>query len=499
MGIAGPLPPSNTGGRRSSRALWVALAVAFVLIVPVVMVASSARHPAVSPAPTYQVTFTETGLRGVTNWSVTLAGKTVTSTGSTVIFDEETGTFAYTLGSESGYQSSPASGTIVVSSAAVDQQISFAPTSPSTYSVTFLEDGLEPGAAWSVSLGGTWQNSSATTVVFDVPDGTYSFTVSTVASNSTPMPSGGTVNVSGTPLNIPVIFSHPPAPLFTVTFYQNTLPTNSPWSVSIGGEYSLEWGNIDEYQFSNGTYPFTVTPEPGYLPTPANGTVTLAGVNVTVVIVFTPAPEYPLTFTETGLPPGTGWYVDLDFSDVPTSNSSLTFLLSNGTYPYFIVPTTAGDALYYAVPDNGTARIEGTGASVSVTFVFSMDQYTAFFTESGLPGNTNWYVNISVNGNLSQSGGTDSSTIGFTLTNGTYGFTVPPEVGYTPSPSQGYFTISGANANFTIEFSSSPSKVTSVPVVKGGSLTAKIGVPTSVEFLVAIERYTGVRTAGLFP
>ncbi|HEV2166698.1 MAG TPA: right-handed parallel beta-helix repeat-containing protein [Thermoplasmata archaeon] len=67
----------------------------------------------------YNLTFTESGLSSGTSWSVTVNGVTKSSTGSTIIFQEPNGTYAYTVGSVGGYSVTPSKGTASVSGGAV--------------------------------------------------------------------------------------------------------------------------------------------------------------------------------------------------------------------------------------------------------------------------------------------------------------------------------------------------------------------------------------------
>jgi outer membrane protein assembly factor BamB len=46
-----------------------------------------------------------------------------------------------------------------------------------TYSVTFTASGLPSGTSWNVTFNGQTQSSTSDTIVFDVPNGVYAFTV----------------------------------------------------------------------------------------------------------------------------------------------------------------------------------------------------------------------------------------------------------------------------------------------------------------------------------
>ena len=94
---------------------------------------------------------------------------------------------------------------------------------PGTYDVTFTEAGLPVGTSWSVTLNGTNQPSVGSTLTFAEPNGTYPFSVGTVA-GYTASPSSGSVNVNGS------------SAVKTITFTSSTTPGNrsSPPSTLLG-------------------------------------------------------------------------------------------------------------------------------------------------------------------------------------------------------------------------------------------------------------------------
>ena len=136
----------------------IAAVVVIVIIVVALLVAGviPGLHPSSSSspsAPTYGVTFQESGLPSGTSWSVTLAGSSLSSSSSTVVFQEKNGSYPFTIGSISGHAASPASGTITVAGVAQTKTIAFT----TGYSVTFNEAGLPAGTSWSVTFNGTSQ------------------------------------------------------------------------------------------------------------------------------------------------------------------------------------------------------------------------------------------------------------------------------------------------------------------------------------------------------
>ena len=153
---------------------------------------------------TYSVTFTESGLTSGTSWSVTLGTQTQSSTTSTITFTETDGSYSYTVNGVSGYTSSPSSGTVSVSGADVNTAVTFTPAT--TYTVSFTESGLSSGTSWSVTLAGSTQSSTSSTISFTEVAGSYSYTVNAV-SGYTASPSSGSVSVTSSNVNIGVTFT----------------------------------------------------------------------------------------------------------------------------------------------------------------------------------------------------------------------------------------------------------------------------------------------------
>lgn len=148
------------------------------------------------PEKSYNVTFLEFGLPSGTEWSVTLDGITLTSTGSAINFDPPNGTYTYTIQGVAGYSPGKLSGTVNVTGQALDLSITFEQIK---YVVQFVGLGLPSGTVWYVNLSnGESFSSSGPNILFYLPNGTYSYSVNNVSDfNSTP--STGSFTVSGNP------------------------------------------------------------------------------------------------------------------------------------------------------------------------------------------------------------------------------------------------------------------------------------------------------------
>ena len=239
-----------------------------------------------SPPPTYAVMFAEVGLASGTSWSVVLNGVTSSTTGSSLAFNEPNGTYAFTVETVSGYTASPSSGTVTVNGGTITETISFAVVAPTTYTVTFTETGLAPGTSWSVTLNGNTAATTGSSIAFSEANGTYSYTVGTVA-GYTAGPSVGAVTVSGASLTESITFTARAPTTYTVTFTESGFPSGTSWSVTLNGATSSSTASTILFTEANGTYSFTVGAVSGYSASPSSGGVTVNGAAVNQGITFT--------------------------------------------------------------------------------------------------------------------------------------------------------------------------------------------------------------------
>jgi hypothetical protein len=84
--------------------------------------------------------------------------------------------------------------------------------------------------------------------------------------------------------------------------------------------------------------------------------------------------NYTVSFTESGLPPGTTWYVNLsNGQSFKSMTNTITFTEPNGTYSYTI---TTENKNYAPSPSSGTFTVKGE--NVNVTITFSLITYTIY-------------------------------------------------------------------------------------------------------------------------
>ena len=241
--------------------------------------------PSASPT-NYSVTFTESGLASGTSWSVTVGGATKSATSAAIAFSEANGTYAFSVGTVSGYTANPSSGSVTVRGAAASASVAFSPVSATQYSVTFDESGLASGTSWSVSLSGTSKTSTGSSLSFSEPNGTYAYSVGAV-SGYLASPTSGSTTVHGAAVVQTITFTVPPPGTYTVTFTENGLPSATNWSVTLGGAGRTSTGTTIVFSETNGSYTFTVAVPSGYAASPASGSLTVAGGSASQSVAFT--------------------------------------------------------------------------------------------------------------------------------------------------------------------------------------------------------------------
>ncbi len=141
---------------------------------------------------------------------------------------------------------------------------------------------------------------------------------------------------------------------------------------------------------------------------------------------------YLVTLTESGLPVGTGWSVNISGNlSAYSTNSTLTLHESNGTYafsPTSSLPTYTSSGGYFTVND----------MAISQDVLFSLVTYLVDFNEMGLPTGTSWSVILS-----GVAFSSSTSAISISEPNGSYLYTLGGVPGWTISSYSGSFVVNG--------------------------------------------------------
>lgn len=167
---------------------------------------------------------------------------------------------------------------------------------------------------------------------------------------------------------------------YSQTFEEKGLPSGTTWYVNLsnGQSFSSSTSTI-LLNLVNGTYPYTIGTT-NKIFSASGGTLTVSGNTVHESVTFSKV-TYTATFTETGLPSGTTWYVNgTNLIGHETSPTNITFMLTNGTYTFTISNLTS----YYTtnsqftVTINGSSFVEETvhyyhrGSSISSTEIYAI-------------------------------------------------------------------------------------------------------------------------------
>ena len=189
--------------------------------------------------------------------------------------------------------------------------------------------------------------------------------------------------------------------------------------------------------------------------------------------VFSYENTYKVEFNETGLKKGTEWSVNVDGLVKTTNTTYITMELPIGEYN---VTLTVHNDTYISSVMPGNITVSDANLIENVAF-YSL-YHSVIFKESGLPGNTQWYVNITGAQSLESSVDNVSVEAG----NGTFYYTVAtPNKEYEAHG--GSFTISGEPMTINVSFT----------LVRYPVKIIESGLPRSNGWFVNI---TGLPTSG---
>jgi hypothetical protein len=347
---------------------------------------------------TYRVNFNEVGLPAGATWNISMNGFTATNTTVTgppvagiSSFYEVNATYTFTITSPSGWTSISPYGSAIVNGAVLNITVYFT-NAPNPLTIT--EKGLAPGAGiyWGVTVALTPNAAGGAVDGFTFIGNTTSFVLNVTAGvwnyTAIPVPSGGwsTSDPSGnatvpTPGTASIRFD---LVTYAQTIFEVGLPTGGLWNAyatytfpgatvppadpnGTGAATAGSAATTLVLNLPNGTSPYYVTGSGGEVsncPNYAAGcsmTITAAaGFYVATFIV--PKQNYTVTFSQTGVPTGGLWGVNVNGVYTNGTGSSVSASLQNGTYTYvYIVPSG-----YTASPAGGQLVVNGANVPVSV-------------------------------------------------------------------------------------------------------------------------------------
>ena len=395
---------------------------------------------------TGEVTFAESGLPNGARWYVNLSdGQSLSSTTSSISALIQDGTYSYTSSVALPGYNLP-NGAFTVSGNPISILVKYI---YSSYSVGFTMVGL-PVGSWYINVTGNSLSENFGSVYsnlgisISLPNGTYDYTVSTSYKNYAPSIYTGSFTVEGSNLLMSTIVFTPVD--YNITLYEKGLPSGSRWAIGLNGDTYMGDASAINISLQNGTYDFTALSLSNSSFSSQGGSFTVVGRHTVIPVSF--RESFQIYFTETGLPAGKGWSVNLNgLANSSIAPGKISFNLTNGTYNYYILGTPG----YHPVSPSGTIEVNGFGLTISVNFVLST--YNVVFTEYGLPASETWYANITAgpdsynNIKLISSG----SSVSVQLPNGSYAFGIASsDKRYEAHGSS--FTIQGQNDYMRIYF-----------------------------------------------
>lgn len=339
----------------------------------------------------------------------------------TIEFNVITNSGGYGVYTSMGGQGAGPSQTSIISGNVIDNTVTGAPALDLAGQAYNVSDNLFIGTSATGTQGpvqgeGGPSITTATVQATDYWDYGYAWTTVTLFGNeflnttlywSTSWTAGSLSSLSGGEL---------------VTFSETGLPGGTIWGVS-----NPRWAAVATSPSSfvvdlpNGSAAFSVHPVTGYTPSPSSGSLTIAGAPASQLIVFSPA-NFTVTFTETGLPHGTTWWLNLTNGQRFSSGSTMiVFSEPNGNYSY-LFGISYSHPRDYSAP-SGTFTVSGHSVASTVGFV---PVRPVRVTEHGLPSGMEWWVNLTVLHSSYMSGSSFHATtpsITFYLGNGQYTMT----------------------------------------------------------------------------
>jgi hypothetical protein len=424
---------------------------------------------------TYIVHFSETGLPSGQSWSINIteSNDTIYCSGvissATYSFALANGSYSFSVASANKIYAPSYFSVFTVNGSSLTIPVTFTEI---LYNLTIQESSLPTGTEWNLTFDGTIYQLTNASYIFSVPNGTYSF----FAASHDYKDVSGTITVNGSSFTYTINME---LQLYEVTFNETGLPSGMFWYVNISGMASsgpISSGSNYTVNLTNGTYSYSIsTSNTTYAPVSSLNSIIVNGSSLKVVANITEV-TYNVVFSESGLPSGLTWYVNLSngMDSGPITSASYSFLLPNGTYTY----TIASENKIYS-PTPISSAINVNGLALSEIIQFNEVTYTVTFQETGLPSGTTWYVNLS---NGMDSGPITGSSYIFSLTNGSYSYKISSSNKvYAPFPILGTFTVDGSSQIEKISFS----------LVKYTVTFNETGLPSGVSWYVNITETNG--------
>lgn len=433
-----------------------------------------------SLAPSYSLTFNETGLPAATPWSVTVNGTELAGSADQLSLAEPNGSYDFTVGGASGYTPSPAGGSVSVQGGPAFVDITFLsaapPPSNASFPVEFNQTGLPANGTWQLDILSQsspilQQITEGPSQTVDVRNGTYEWEAFAEYQNASlpagsayiGSPSNATVVVSGvaTYVSIEFVAVVPTNATYAVNFTETGLPVGAGWTVSGGtGPVSAAAGAPIVIDFANGSDFYIASTNATDYGGAGFGGIVVEGAPLSVQVTFWAVTD--VVFNVTGGLPVLPWnanvtqggtLVDYEYGDY---NGNYSFEVPDGAYNW-----SAGALGYSLTPSSGSFTANGANVTI-VMSAASVATYSVTFDVGGLPSSDQWNPSLWLWGGpgidygpSAVVGGAGSPTL--SVSNGTYGWSVSAVTGsYIAEPASGVVVVDGGSATVYSNFSAVP-------------------------------------------
>ena len=232
------------------------------------------------------------------------------------------------------------------------------------YNVLFKESNLPSKTEWNLSIGGRNFSSNSNEICIPLTESEYTFHAS--ASNDSYFPVAGKISVS----NNQIVNLQFQQNMYEVNFTESGLPSATTWYLNLSNGQSFHsTTNTISFLEPNGTYHYTVSSMKGrtYSSTPSIGKFTISGSAYSSSVAFSEV-KYQITFTESGLPSGTTWYIAVDNSSLYEASQSNNLIdLPNGTY-YITAMSRGYSSSFTGNSTHIIITVNGSSITVNLTF-----------------------------------------------------------------------------------------------------------------------------------
>ncbi len=248
------------------------------------------------------------------------------------------------------------SGTFQLTSGGYEENVTYV---QQNYLVIFKSLGIS-GNDWDISFSSYNTTVSGNEVQFQMPNGSYSYHITTSGKYSM-IGASGTVIVSGRDVTIYPIFEKE----YEIFFAETGLPADTVWYFnSTAGSYAINSSSILSTFDINGSYAYSISSSNKEWRALTNsGSMNVRGSNLVENFTFVKV-VYRLSFTEKGLANNTTWLIEVNGIQYKVSNNSLSIYVTNGTYDY----ESGNVSGFTASNGNGTIVINGNSGNVILQF-----------------------------------------------------------------------------------------------------------------------------------